>query len=329
MIPLPQSFKVKKIKENHASFEAEGFWPGYGTTLGNALRRVLLSSLEGAAVTEVKIQGASHEFSTISGVSEDVLQILMNLKKLRFKSFSGEPQKVTLSVQGEKEVKGSDIKLSPQIELANPELVIATINDKKAGLDMELQIEKGVGYVSQDLIKNKKPEIGVIALDAIFTPIKSVNYKVENMRVGGRTDFDKLEIEVETDGTVDPETAFSQAIDILLGQLQFMKENLNPAEPKIVISEEPEGTEETAKEPEEAAEKESEKEEAPSALDKELGELKISSRTLNVLAEHKIKTVSKLVSKTAEDIAGLKGMGDKGMKEIRKALKKMDLDFKL
>ena len=179
MIPLPQSFKVKKIKNNYASFEVEGFWPGYGSTVGNALRRVLLSSLEGAAVTEVKIQGVPHEFSTIPGISEDVLQILMNLKRLRFKSFTNEPQKVSLSVQGEKEVKGSDIRLSPQVELANPELVIATINDKKASLDMELQIERGVGYVSQELIKNKKPEIGVIALDAIFTPIKSVNYKVK------------------------------------------------------------------------------------------------------------------------------------------------------
>jgi len=326
MIPLPQSFKVKKIKENYASFEVEGFWPGYGSTLGNALRRVLLSSLEGAAATEVKIQGVPHEFSTIPGVSEDVLQILMNLKRLRFKSFTNEPQKVTLSVQGEKEVKGSDLKLSPQVELANPELVIATINDKKASLDLELQIERGVGYVSQELIKNKKPEIGVIALDAIFTPIKSANYKVENMRVGGRTDFDKLEVEVETDGTIDPETAFSQALDILLGQMQYIKENLNPAEPKIVPAEPVEEKEEKAEEQKPEAKKEPV---ASVDTDKDLGELKISSRTLNVLADHKIKTVAGLTSKTAEDVANLKGMGDKGMKEIRKALKKMDLDFKL
>lgn len=326
MIPLPQSFKVKKIKENHASFEAEGFWPGYGATLGNALRRVLLSSLEGAAVTEVKIQGISHEFSTIPGISEDVLQILMNLKRLRFKSFASEPQKISLSAQGEKEVKGSDLILSPQIELANPELVIATINDKKVSLDMQLQIEKGVGYVSQDLIKNKKPEIGVIALDAIFTPVKNVNYKVENMRVGGRTDFDKLEIELETDGTVDPETAFAQALDILLGQLQFLKENLNPVEPKIIPAELPE-----EKKEEESVQEEEPKEEKnidASVFEKELGELKISGRTLNVLAEHRIKTVAGLTSRTAENVEGLKGMGEKGMKEIRKALKKLNLDFK-
>jgi DNA-directed RNA polymerase subunit alpha len=319
MIPLPQSFKVKKIKENCASFEMEGMWPGYGTTLGNALRRVLLSSLEGAAVTEVRIAGVSHEFSVIPGVSEDALQILMNLKRLRFKCFSDEPQKVTLSVQGEKEVKGSDIVLNPQVELANPDLVIATINDKKVSLDMELQIEKGVGYVSQELIKNKKPEIGVIALDAIFTPIKSVNYKVENVRVGGRTDFDKLEVEVETDGTVDPESAFLQALDILLAHFQFVKENLKPEEKESPV-EEPVQTKEKVEE---------KKEKSAVAEDKELSELKISSRTLNVLAENKIKSVSGITSKTEEQISNLKGMGEKGIKEIRKALKKMDLDFKL
>jgi DNA-directed RNA polymerase subunit alpha len=319
MIPLPQSFKVKKIKENCASFEMEGMWPGYGTTLGNALRRVLLSSLEGAAVTEVRIAGVSHEFSVIPGVSEDALQILMNLKRLRFKCFSDEPQKVTLSVQGEKEVKGSDIVLNPQVELANPDLVIATINDKKVSLDMELQIEKGVGYVSQELIKNKKPEIGGIALDAIFTPIKSVNYKVENVRVGGRTDFDKLEVEVETDGTVDPESAFLQALDILLAHFQFVKENLKPEEKESPV-EEPVQTKEKVEE---------KKEKSAVAEDKELSELKISSRTLNVLAENKIKSVSGITSKTEEQISNLKGMGEKGIKEIRKALKKMDLDFKL
>jgi len=319
MIPLPQSFKVKKIKENCASFEMEGMWPGYGTTLGNALRRVLLSSLEGAAVTEVRIAGVSHEFSVIPGVSEDALQILMNLKRLRFKCFSDEPQKVTLSVQGEKEVKGSDIVLNPQVELANPDLVIATINDKKVSLDMELQIEKGVGYVSQELIKNKKPEIGVIALDAIFTPIKSVNYKVENVRVGGRTDFDKLEVEVETDGTVDPESAFLQALDILLAHFQFVKENLKPEEKEAPVEE-----------PVQSEEKAEVKEEKPAvAEDKELSELKISIRTLNVLAENKIKSVSGITSKTEDQIAKLKGMGEKGIKEIRKALKKIDLDFKL
>jgi DNA-directed RNA polymerase subunit alpha len=322
MIPLPQSFKVKKIKENYAFFEIEGMWPGYGTTLGNALRRVLLSSLEGAAVTEVKIKGVSHEFSVIPGVSEDALQVLMNLKRLRFKSFSDEPQKVTLSVQGEKEVKGSDIVLNPQVELANPELVIATINDKKIFLEMELTIEKGVGYVSQELIKNKKPEIGVIALDAIFTPIKSVNYKVENVRVGGRTDFDKLEIEVETDGTIDPESAFLQALDILLAHFQFVKENLKPEEKEVPV-EEPVQAEEKAE-----AEVE-EKKSAPVTENKDLSELKISSRTLKVLTDNKIKTVAGLTSKTEEQIANLKGMGDKGMKEVRKALKKMDLDFKL
>ena len=326
MIPLPQSFKVKKINENTASFETEGLWPGYGITLGNALRRVLLSSLEGAAATEARIKGVPHEFATIPGVSEDVLQILMRLKMLRFKSFSDEPQKVTLSVQGEKEVTGADLVLSGQVELMNPEMLIATINDKKTFLEMELQIERGVGYVSQDAIREKKPEIGVIALDAIFTPIKSVNYKVENMRVGGRTDFDKLELEIETDGTIDPETALSQALDILLSRFQYLKENLNPEvkvqAPVAEIQEEEEKEEKTV----EAGSKVQESVEGP---EKELSSLKISSRTLNVLAENKITKVSDLTSKDEEAVANLKGMGEKGLKEIRKALKKLDLGFKL
>ena len=224
MIPLPLAPKVSK-KENHtAVFEVHGLYPGYGVTIGNALRRVLLSSLEGAAVTEVKIKGVSHEFSTIPGVFEDVIMILLNLKNLRFKIYDGILQKAELSVKGEAEVTGGDFKLPSQIELANPEFHLATITDKKTALVIEITIEKGIGYEPKEQRKAKKSEIGAIALDAIFTPIKNVNFRVENMRVGERTDFDKLFIEIQTDGTITPEGAFYQACEILLSHFNIILE---------------------------------------------------------------------------------------------------------
>lgn len=224
MIPLPTSIKNKKIKENHSIFEIESLYPGYGVTIGNALRRVVLSSLVGAAVTEVKIKGASHEFSTIEGVKEDVLNILMNLKQLRFKVYGDESQKLTLKMKGEKEVLAKDFQLNPQVELANPELHIATITEKSVELEIEIKIEKGIGYEFNDNPKEKKG-VGVIGLDAAYTPIRKVNYTVENMRVGKRTDFDKVNLEIETDGTIKPEDALSEALDILISQFSFLRDD--------------------------------------------------------------------------------------------------------
>jgi|SRR3989344_3744924 len=216
MISLPSLPKIVKKEQNKAVFEIAGLYPGYGVTIGNALRRVLLSSLEGVAVTEVKIKGVLHEFSTMPGVLEDVIMIILNLKNLRFKIYEGDLQKVELKVKGEKDVKGSDFKLFPQIEIVNPELHLATITDKKVEFEMEITIEKGLGYEPKEDRKNKKSEIGVIVMDAIFTPIKNVNFRVENMRVGERTDFDKLFLEIETDGTLTPEEAFFKSCEILV-----------------------------------------------------------------------------------------------------------------
>ncbi|TSC94390.1 MAG: DNA-directed RNA polymerase subunit alpha [Parcubacteria group bacterium Licking1014_1] len=224
MILLPLPPKVTKKGKNQAVFEIENLYPGYGVTIGNALRRVLLSSLQGVAVTEVKIKGVSHEFSTISGVLEDVIVIILNLKNLRFKIYEGDVHKVRLNVKGEKNVKGSDFKLSSQIKLANPDLHIAAITDKKTELDIEIQIEKGIGYEPKEQRKTKKTEIGAMVLDAIFTPIRNVNFQVENMRVGDRTDFDKLSLEIETDGTITPEEAFFESCDILMKHLNIIFE---------------------------------------------------------------------------------------------------------
>ncbi|MBI2042300.1 MAG: DNA-directed RNA polymerase subunit alpha [Candidatus Nealsonbacteria bacterium] len=225
MIPLPSTPTIAEKKDNFDVFKIEGLYPGYGATVGNSLRRVLLSSLEGAAITQVKIKGAPHEFSTLSGVLEDVVTILINLKQLRFKLHTDEPQKAKLLVRGEKEVRGSDFEIPTQLELANKDIHIATLTAKKSELEIEIQVEKGMGYEPVEMRKKEKLEIGTIAIDAIFTPVRRVSYRVENMRVGDRTDFDRLFIELETDGTMAPEEAISTASEILVKHFSLMEES--------------------------------------------------------------------------------------------------------
>jgi DNA-directed RNA polymerase subunit alpha len=232
MITLPEKPKIIKKEPNRATFEIEALYPGYGITIGNALRRVLLSSLEGAAVTQMKIKGISHEFSTIPGVQEDVITIMLNLKQLRFKMIGEEPQRAILKVKGEKEVKGLDFELPAQLELVNPNCHIATLTSKNSKLEMEILVEKGVGYLPREKKRKGKLEIGTIAVDAIFSPVKRVAIKTENMRVGERTDFDRLFLEIETDGTISPEEAFAKASEILINQFSFLKENVAKHEEK-------------------------------------------------------------------------------------------------
>lgn len=222
MISLPLAPKVIKKEDNKAIFEVEGLYPGYGSTIGNSLRRVLFSSLEGSAVTQMKIKGVPHEFSTMPGILEDVITIMLNVKQLRFKFFSEEPQQATLKIKGEKEAKGSDFKLPSQVELTNENCHIATISDKSTELEIEIKMEKGIGYSPRDSRKQEKLEVGTIAVDAIFTPVKRVSYRVENMRVGERTDYDRLFLEIETDGTVTPESAFFRAADILVQHFSLL-----------------------------------------------------------------------------------------------------------
>lgn len=214
---LSESVLIKKVSETSTEgvFEIEGLYTGYGLTAGNALRRALLSSLPGAAVTQVKIHGIKHEFSTIEGIAEDILEISLNLKKIRFKFHADEPQVLTLEVKGEKEVKAKDIKTNALVEIVNPDLLIATITSKKAELKMELTIEKGLGYVSVENRKAEKLPVGVIAIDAIFTPVIKVNFVIENMRVGEKTDYNRLKLFIETDGTIAPSTALHKSANIL------------------------------------------------------------------------------------------------------------------
>ncbi|PIR71945.1 MAG: DNA-directed RNA polymerase subunit alpha [Candidatus Nealsonbacteria bacterium CG10_big_fil_rev_8_21_14_0_10_36_228] len=225
MIPLPLQPKIIEKKGNYARFEIEALYPGYGVTIGNSLRRILLSSLEGAAVTQMKMKNVPHEFSTIPGVLEDVILIMLNLKQMRFRLYTQEPQKGFLKVKGEKEVKGSDFELPSQVELVNPDCHIATLTQKSSELEMEIQIEKGIGYSPKEARGREKLEIGTIPIDAIFTPVKRVAFQVENMRVGERTDFDRLFLEVETDGTISPEAAFSQTSEILVKHFSLLAES--------------------------------------------------------------------------------------------------------
>ncbi|MGK2849220.1 MAG: DNA-directed RNA polymerase subunit alpha [Minisyncoccota bacterium] len=225
IITVPQKPKYTALGENHGKFEILGCYPGYGTTLGNALRRVLLSSLDGSAVKSVKIAGVTHEFSTLSGVMEDVVQIILNLKQVRFKMYGDEPVRLTVKNKGEGVVTAGDIKVTSQVEIVNPEQVIATITDKKAVFDMEIEIDKGVGYVpveSREREENADREIGVIAIDAIYTPVKRVNYEIENMRVGKRTDYDKVTLEIVTDGSINPIQAFEKSVAILIAQFSSL-----------------------------------------------------------------------------------------------------------
>jgi DNA-directed RNA polymerase subunit alpha len=202
-IPLPNQAKVTDLGGNKYSLALEPLYPGYGVTIGNALRRVLLSSMPGAAVTAVKIKFADHEFSTIPNVKEDVIQIILNLKLLRLKSFSSEPVKVNIKVKGEKVVTAGDIKETDQVQVINKDLHIATLDNKNSELDMELTVEQGRGYQPVEARENLKLEVGVIAIDAIYTPVKSVHFDVSNVRVGQLTNYDKLEVVMETDGSLD------------------------------------------------------------------------------------------------------------------------------
>jgi len=230
-ILLPSKIDLTPGKDEHtATLVVEPCYYGYGTTLGNALRRVMLSSLPGAAVTAVKIDGASHEFSALDNVKEDVLEIILNLKELRMKVHSNEPVRLSLNVKGEKKVTAADIDGNSDVDIANPELVIATLTDKKAELNMEIIVEKGRGYVPVEEREEEKPELGTIAVDAVFSPVREVGYRVENARVGDVTNYDKLVMDIETDGTITPKEAVDQSVKILLDYFSLLGDQEASAE---------------------------------------------------------------------------------------------------
>lgn len=319
---LPAIPQIMLSEGSRAIFEINGLYPGYGLTVGNSLRRVLLSSLPGAAVTTIKIKGASHEFSTKEGVIENVIEIILNLKQIRFKIESSEDSVVLLlSVKGEKEVKASDIKVPTGVKIINPDQHIATLTDKKSELEAEITVEKGVGYAPSEKRRKEKLDIGVIAVDAIFTPVKKVSYEVENMRVGDRTDYNRLRIHIETDGSILPEEALKKAANILIDHFAILAgdfEIIEKAEEKKAVGIEKE---------EKGEETEKEKEAADVGKIK-VEDLKISSRVAKILTDNGVKTVAGLLKRSENDLLNLEGMGEKGIKEIKKEIGNFGLTLK-
>jgi DNA-directed RNA polymerase subunit alpha len=304
-ITLPSKPRVVKEAEAEGTYEIDGLYPGYGHTLGNSLRRIILSSLPGAAVTSVKIEGVEHEFSTMDGVREDVVTILLNLKKLRFEVLSGEAQTVTLSIKGPKRVVGEDLKLPGQVRLLNPNAYICELTGK-GGIEMEFTVERGLGYVAREALKKDRVEIGEISVDAIFSPIRRVNYEVENMRVGDRTDFNRLRISIETDGTLTPRTALEQSIEIMITQLKavvgFREEEIETQDEGVSASPVSNGAD------------------ASEALKTRIEDLELSSRTVSSLQAANIRTVGGLARKKEQDLMEVEGLGPKSIQEIKRAL---------
>lgn len=281
---------------------------GYGTTLGNALRRTLLSSLPGTAVTSVKIDGVLHEFSTIPGVLEDVPEIILNLKGLAIKMSSSGPKIIYVEAQGECEIKAKDIKTDADVEICNPEHHIATLNSD-AKLFMEITINKGKGYVSAEKNKLQSQSIGVIPIDSIYTPVIKVNYKVENTRVGQVTDYDKLTLEIWTNGTIRPDEALSNAARILIEQLDLFTDLSNIPTHVEVVS----------------------KQETPKRnklLDMTIEELELSVRAYNCLKRAGINTVEDLVNKTEEEMMKVRNLGKKSLEEVIQKLESLGLGLK-
>ncbi len=306
------NIEVTEISEDkkYGKFVVEPLERGYGITLGNSLRRIMLSSLPGAAVSQVKIEGVLHEFSSIPGVKEDVTEIIMNIKSLAIKNSSdtNEPKTAYIEYEGEGVVRASDIQVDQDIEILNPDLVIATLSGKDTKLYMELTITRGRGYVSSDRNKTEDLPIGVIAVDSIYTPVERVNVTVENTRVGQITDYDKLTLDVFTNGTLEPDEAVSLAAKVLSEHLSLfidLSENAKTAEVMV----------------------EKEDDEKEKVLEMSIDELELSVRSYNCLKRAGINTVEELTNKTSEDMMKVRNLGRKSLEEVLAKLKELGLQL--
>lgn len=299
--------KFEKISDTTAKFVVEPLERGFGHVLGNSLRRVLLSSIPGAAVTSVKIDGVLHEFSTVPGVKEDVTDIILNVKQLTLRSFSEQPVTVKIEAKGAKEVKAGDITVSADVEVIDPEQPIATLN--KAGkLDVELTVEQGKGYVSADRNKKEKMPIGTIPVDSIFGPVKKVSYEVGKTRVGQITDYDKLVLEVETDGSITPNEAVQLAAQIVADHVVLFEDLSDDMTIGVGFPSE---------------------EIRPSAdMDMPIEELDFSTRSYNCLKREKVDTLSQLLTYSEEDLAGIKNFGKRSINEVIDKLNEMGMSLK-
>jgi len=310
-VTLPSKPRVVKEEDNKGIFEIDGLFPGYGHTLGNSLRRIILSSLPGAAITQVKIDGVEHEFSTLDGVKEDVITLLLNLRRVRMTMHGDEPMTISLKKTGPGPVTAADIECPTQVEILSPEQHICELTNKSTKLNIEMTVETGLGYVPREVHQKDKMEIGAIALDAVFTPIRRANYEVENMRVGDRTDYNRLRVILETDGTYTAREALEKSIEIMIHQL------------KSIIGFQETHTAAPAAEPEAVAPEATEPDQE--VLKTRIETLDLTSRTLQSLEEASIRTIGGLVRKKKDDILALDGIGPKGVEEIEELLAKMDL----
>ena len=307
------NIEVAEISEDHqyGKFVVEPLERGYGTTLGNSLRRIMLSSLPGTAVSQIKIEGVLHEFSSIPGVKEDVTEIVMNIKSLaiRNNSMNDEPKTAYIEFNGEGVVHASDIQVDQDLEIMNPDLVIATLSGRDAKLYMELIITNGRGYVGADRNKTDDLPIGVIAVDSIYTPVERVNISVENTRVGQVTDFDKLTMDVFTNGTLAPDEAVSLAAKVLSEHLSLfinLSENAKTAEVMV----------------------EKENDEREKVLEMSIDELELSVRSFNCLKRAGINTVEELTSKTPDDMMKVRNLGRKSLEEVLEKLTELGLSLR-
>lgn len=316
---LPSKPKIINEQGNSGTYEIDGLYPGYGHTLGNSLRRIVLSSLPGAAVTKVKIAGVDHEFSAMTGIKEDVITILLALKKLRVRLTGDEPVTLTLKAKGVKDISAKDIDAPGQVEILNPELHIASLTEKSSELDMEITVEKGLGYVPKEIVQKDRVEIGAITLDAAFTPIRKANYEVENMRVGDRTDFNRLRMTIETDGTVSPREALEKSITLMIHQLKAIV-GFTEAESEVSATDDAEDKPESI----EGSLKDIDAELLKTRIDS----LGFSARTAKALANGNIRTLGGLARKKESDIMDVDGLGAKGMQEIKKLLAQHGITLK-
>jgi len=309
IIHTPSLANIEEHSDVSASFVIEPLHTGYGMTLGNSLRRVLLSSIAGASVTAFKIEGVSHEFSTVPGVKEDVVDIMLNLKRLKFRVFSDEPQNVRIEFKGKGIVTGKDIKVNADVEVVNPEQAIATIDDSKTNFVVDLIVETGRGYRTIEVGAAKKPS-DMIALDAIFSPVLRVRYKVEHTRVGQITDLDKLTISIDTDGSITPKDAFEEAAAILVNQYTALAGATRVEVAPVLKS---------------AGVSDVEGNDDPSELLVSIEDLNLTARTTNALINNEIHTLKDLFSLSDAELRDLKGFGQKALDEVKDKLAEMEL----
>ena len=303
-IILPSPTRTVQEEDFKGVYEIDGLYPGYGNTLGNSIRRILLSSLPGAAVTKIKVEGVNHEFSTMENVMEDVVMLLLNVKQLRFRMTSEGPEVATIDVKGAREIKGKDIKCPTQLEVLNRDHHIATLTNKNAHFIAELTVERGLGFVPAEHLTREKVPVGTMILDGVFSPIRRVNYEVENMRVGDRTDFNRLRLTIETDGSLTPHEALVKALEIMREQIERI------ATFGAAGHEHDEKTKEVS---EEAS---------------QFSTLHISARVQNALIAAGITSPEMLSQKTSDELLMLEGVGEKAVSDIKKALAKEGLSLR-